>query len=103
MGIITKPEAVKIAILDTGIKLSQQHKYCYPEEQLIYKSWLQEGEKNDKMWGDDVGHGTHLATLLLSVAPHAIVHVARVFRAKKPDMKTELENVAKVQMNSDMN
>ncbi|KAF1966496.1 subtilisin-like protein [Bimuria novae-zelandiae CBS 107.79] len=60
---------VKIAILDSGILLSQENEDLYNQEP------------------NEVGHGTHLAVLLRKMAPNAIVHVGRVFR-KKPNRKS---------------
>ncbi|KAJ6031362.1 hypothetical protein N7540_002094 [Penicillium herquei] len=68
---------VKVAILDTGIDLSYDQQLIYDEySRMQYKSWVD----SDPEWKDENGHGTHLATLLLRVAPNAIVHVARVFK-----------------------
>lgn len=88
---------VKIAILDTGIELSESQKEIYEEDsEFIYKSWVDDNEEGFDSGKDDVGHGTHLATLLKKVARYAIVHVARVFKARKPNMATEVKNVAQV-------
>jgi hypothetical protein len=87
------PRRVKIAILDSGIELSQDTKELYdPEHTIRYKSWVDESTE----WKDEVGHGTHLAVLLRKIAPNAIVHVARVFR-KKPT-KSSVTNIAKVNL-----
>ncbi|KAJ4376387.1 hypothetical protein N0V83_001670 [Neocucurbitaria cava] len=71
---------VKIAILDSGIELSQDTKDMYDfEPKIQYRSWVDE----DETWKDEVGHGTHLAILLRKIAPNAMIHVERVFK-KKP-------------------
>lgn len=99
---LSTQEKVKIAILDTGIELSSEQRDIYEldiyghEREIEYKSWIDEVEEMGDMWKDDVGHGTHLATLLARIAPNAIIHVARVFRDRKPDMGTEPQNVAQV-------
>jgi Subtilase family len=91
---------VKIAILDTGIQLSDQQMDIYLEERKIkYKSWVDEEKEGHEIWRDAVGHGTHLATLLVKVAPFATIHMARVFRNRRPNMKTEFGNVAQVRIN----
>jgi hypothetical protein len=90
-------EKVRIAILDTGLELSQDQSDNYErEEKIVYKSWIGENEEGYPNGKDDVGHGTHLATLLVQVARYAHVHVARVFKESKPNMQRELQNVAKV-------
>ncbi|KAK4101058.1 subtilisin-like protein [Parathielavia hyrcaniae] len=55
------------------------------EEQIIEcKSWLENGTGAHGAWRsgnrDVDGHGTHCASLLLKVAPHAALYVARVFQ-----------------------
>ncbi len=89
---------VKIAILDTGIELSDDQRAIYERQdsKFIYKSWIDDNEEGFEKGRDDVGHGTHLATLLKRVAQHAVVYVARVFKERKPNMATEVKNVAKI-------
>ncbi|KAJ5613658.1 hypothetical protein N7528_007312 [Penicillium herquei] len=71
---------IKIAILDTGIELTSDEREIYDSHSRIqYKSWID----SDPEWKDEAGHGTHLATLLLRIAPNAIVHVARVFKKQR--------------------
>jgi hypothetical protein len=91
---------VKIAILDTGIKLTQNQEDSYNKrDDMKYKSFLH-SEMNDDTKRDDVGHGTHLAALLAGIAPEAIIHVARVFAKRKPDLTSEVKGVAEVLLNS---
>ena len=89
---------VKVAILDTGIELSDDQKAIYEghDSSFVYKSWVDDNAEGFEKGRDDVGHGTHLATLLKRVAQYAVVHVARVFKKRKPNMITEVKNVAKV-------
>jgi len=74
-------QRVKIAILDSGIYLSQQHMDLYSDAQphITYRSWIDQ----DQTWKDESGHGTHLAVLLRKIAPQAAVHVGRVYK-KRP-------------------
>ncbi len=94
---LRKPEVsdvkrVKIAILDSGIELSADHKAMYDREaKIVYRSWIDQ----ETEWKDDVGHGTHLAVLLRKIAPDAVVHVARVFK-KKPHVGKSAGDIAKV-------
>lgn len=86
-------QRVKIAILDSGIELSQDNEDLYNiEPKIQYKSWIDQ----DTEWKDDAGHGTHLAILVRKIAPNAIVHVGRVFK-KKPN-KGSAANVAQVKI-----
>ena len=90
-------QKVKIAILDTGIELSDDQRASHEQDdEFIYKSWVDDDEEGFEKGKDDVGHGTHLATLIKKVAQHAVVHVARVFKNRKPNMATEVGNIAEV-------
>jgi hypothetical protein len=88
---ISDNKRIKIAILDSGIDLSQHCLDIYNTEPKIqYYSWV-----DDKpSWIDEAGHGTHLAVLLRKIAPNAIIHVGRVF--KKNPTRASAECVAKV-------
>lgn len=87
-------ERVRVAILDSGLDLSEDQADIYNKRRdLVYKSWIDE---DDGIWKDEVGHGTHLATLLSRIVPHAQIHVARVFQKAKPDMGREPKNIARV-------
>lgn len=91
---VSNAQSVKIAILDSGIELSPDQKDMYnTEPKMKYYSWID----NDQEWKDDVGHGTHLAVLIRKIAPHAVVHVARVFK-KKPTVDDSAENIVKVRI-----
>ncbi|KAJ5738447.1 hypothetical protein N7493_001602 [Penicillium malachiteum] len=90
---------IKIAILDSGIDLTSDEKEIYDyDSRMKYKSWID----SDPEWKDEVGHGTHLATLLLRIAPNAIVHVARVFKQQRqgldsaPLIAEAIQHAAKV-------
>jgi len=90
-------EKIKIAVLDTGIELSEYQSDIYERQRdFIYKSWIDKDSEAGEKWGDDVGHGTHIATLLARVAPNAIIHVARVFRNREPDLNTEPKYISQV-------
>ena len=87
---VSDAQRVKIAIFDSGIELSQDHKDMYDTEpQMKYRSWVD----SDTECGDEMGHGTHLAILLCKVALNAVVHVARVFK-KKPDIQKSVQTIA---------
>lgn len=91
---VSDRQRVKIAILDSGIEPSQDHKDMYNTEfYMKYRSWVDDGTE----WRDEVGHGTHLAILLRQVAPDAVIHVARVFK-KKPDIQKSAQTIANVRI-----
>ena len=82
---------VKIAILDTGI----DRKHPSIEAQWNRrvkdaKSWI-DGEGGDR---DTCGHGTHNTSLLMKVAPEALIYVARVVKDYNGSLNDEI--VAKV-------
>ena len=67
---------VQIAVLDTGV--DTKHHFVKGAIRgariLNRRSFV----KNDTSIEDTSGHGTHIATLLLEVAPDAKIHIARV-------------------------
>lgn len=98
---------VKVAVLDTGFEPAEGLMVNYEHANRIKesKSWVASGgdqEVNSKNWRKDLdGHGTHVAYLLLRVAPVADVHIAQVFKTRKdledPEMATTVrERIAGV-------
>jgi hypothetical protein len=65
-----KPQRIKIAVLDTGIDLNND--------------WISQKRGRVQCWptngacADQDGHGTQVAYLILLLAPHVQVHVAKV-------------------------
>lgn len=80
-GICTRQGEVRIAILDTGISLPEEHSWNFEDRIKDYKSWLRTYEDDETE--DLDGHGTHAAALLLKTAPNANIYIARVFRDRK--------------------
>lgn len=80
-GICTRQGKVRIAILDTGISLPEEHIWNFEDRIKDFKSWLRTNE--DDKTEDFDGHGTHAAALLLKTAPNANIYIARVFRDRK--------------------
>jgi len=78
---------IKIAILDTGIDLKN--------------SWIQQKAgrircwPNDELCEDTDGHGTQVAYLLLRLAPHAQIQVAKIAKSQMLQ-DVEVEEIAKV-------
>ncbi|KAL8364577.1 hypothetical protein RB595_003728 [Gaeumannomyces hyphopodioides] len=85
-GSVAENKRIKIAILDSGLKLSEDHqmRYNYAPE-IKYRSWVDDPGSTEPK--DGVGHGTHLAVLLRKIAQEAEIHVARVYR-KRPGEKS---------------
>ena len=73
----THGKIVKIAILDSGVDMSHPDmKKTYKSRIKGRKSWIEGGQDNE----DECGHGTHIAAVVLRVAPSAHVFIARVVR-----------------------
>lgn len=86
---------IRVAILDTGISLSDGFYDSYRDRIKSFKSWLNpngivEDEDVDRE-NDSDGHGTHAAALLLKIAPHADIYIARVFRDRRETKSTAAE------------
>jgi subtilisin family serine protease len=66
---------IKVAVLDTGI--AYEHPDIAEQRARIVKDrdWTSSGID------DEVGHGTHIAALLLKVAPAAHIYIAKVFKS----------------------
>ncbi|UNI20026.1 hypothetical protein JDV02_006159 [Purpureocillium takamizusanense] len=89
---ISPAARVRIAVLDTGCDdnaaffLHSDHGSRLQE----WKDWVDESEQ----WQDQHGHGTHLVSLIMQIAPDALMYVARV--ARSPDeLLGASDNVAK--------
>ncbi len=94
---------VKVALLDTGIDL--EHAYFdkqYPHGRIkSVCSWVDGKEGVEDAWGgDESGHGTFIASLLLDLAPNIDLYVARISKSRGFRKGTAL-NVANVCMQSD--
>lgn len=92
---------VTVAVIDTGFQPPEALMDTYQKFHRIRESrtWLVAEEENNKVspdnWKVDLdGHGTHVADLLLRVAPIADVHIAQVFQTRKdltnPDIAAQL-------------
>lgn len=77
---------MKVALLDTGVDLSHQDFYDeYPNNRIkSVRSWVDDkGGVEDPRGGDDCGHGTFIASLLLYLGPNIDLYVARVSKSRK--------------------
>ncbi|KAA8894158.1 hypothetical protein FN846DRAFT_975629 [Sphaerosporella brunnea] len=83
---LTPPSPVRVAILDTGVDAFHP---ILRDKIVAQKSFLPQAHD----FVDSVGHGTHLAGLVLKVAPQADILVGRVFTRTKKDAQTAAEGI----------
>ena len=87
---------VSVAVLDTGFEPSKSLMVNYEDDCRIKDSktfLINEKDRvtDSESWRTDSdGHGTHVAQLLLRVAPVADVHIAKVFETRKDLNKPEI-------------
>ena len=87
------PAPVRIAVLDTGYDDRAIFTFQQDNQHRLkgWKDWVDQSDQPK----DFHGHGTHLVSLVMKIAPKAHMYIARV--AKSPsDLLTSSENVAKV-------
>lgn len=91
---------VKVALLDTGIDLKHaDFSYEYPSGRIkSVRSWVDgnEGSENQD-GGDESGHGTFIASLLLSLVPNIDLYVARISKSRIFQKGTTI-NIANVSL-----
>lgn len=76
-----KYQPIKIAVLDTGIDL--KHSSIRAAKKQNRLKTLKSFVKGDESVGDSHGHGTHVAALLLKVAPDSQLYIAKVASSGK--------------------
>lgn len=71
-------DRVRIAVLDTGV--DPNHPDMDTERIRSVRSWVngKNGGEEDRQAGDEFGHGTHTAGILLDLAPDADIYVAQI-------------------------
>ena len=77
---------IRVAILDTGALFADEVLDLYDGQLIECRNWHDCTDENGEHMpdgGDDDGHGTHVASLLLGVAPNCHVYVARVSGHRK--------------------
>lgn len=96
-------QAIRVAILDTGLQLSDALQENYVEENRIAandcKSFC------SSAWDTDVdGHGSHIGQIILDMAPHTQVYVAKICERRKDftnqRVKEVQENITKVRVDT---
>jgi subtilisin family serine protease len=67
---------VKIAVLDTGTDTDHCSLQAYEDQIKARYNWTDIGPIDDVM--DQLGHGTHIAGLILQYCPHAELYIAKI-------------------------
>ena len=75
--------SVKIAVLDTGADIDHPSLQAYEDRIKGLRNWTRTGSVNDI--ADQLGHGTHIANLLLQYCPHAELYIAKIADEGEPD------------------
>lgn len=70
---------VRVAILDSGVDMADPYVRGVVRRIKVKRNWTNDDPDN---WIDTYGHGTHVARLLIRVAPAADVYIARVSTGK---------------------
>jgi hypothetical protein len=85
---IQTPEKIRIAVLDTGIDLTDMMIKPAMSRIIDKRSWVGSPES----YLDNYGHGTHVARLLLKMAPAAEIFVAKI----TDDKNIDPENMSRI-------
>lgn len=87
------PARIKIAVIDTGYEETVPFFHSpLRRSRLIWKDWV----KDSLDPTDTAGHGTHIVSLIMTIAPEADIYVARVAEDQKGLEGASDETVAKV-------
>lgn len=87
-----KKDRIRIGVLDTGICMD--NKFIKMNlERIKYRSFVT-GDPDPEVHSDLVGHGTHVAGLLLQVAPNADIFVAKISNKGEPHDHQAIANVS---------
>jgi hypothetical protein len=85
------PDHIRIAVLDTGVDPADVMIKAARSRIIDKRSWIGSPENCD----DTYGHGTHVARLLLSMAPAAQIFVAKITDNKHVH-PSQMSNIAEV-------
>lgn len=82
-------ETVKIAVLDTGLDINHLLLRDYKNNgQIDQENYFDFTQPDNKMFTDDVGHGTFCTHLILKTCNTAEIYVAKVFNKVTADQET---------------
>lgn len=95
---LSGPHRVRIAIIDSGIDMDHVDIIAAFNDDRIRKvcDWVDghEGREHNRMT-DTLGHGTHIASIILNLTPNVELYIARVTKSSQLS-DSQAENVAKV-------
>jgi len=86
-------ERIRIAVLDTGVDLADTLIKTVKSRITEMRSWV--GSPED--CSDNYGHGTHVARLLVKMAPTAEIFVAKITNGKNIEPEN-MSRIAKVSL-----
>ncbi len=90
---IETPENIRIAVLDTGLDLTDSRIKAAKSRIVDKRSWI--GPSDNCV--DTDGHGTHVTRLLLEMAPSAQIIVAKIADGRVVDSKN-MVHIAQVSL-----
>lgn len=74
--VYTSHKRIKICIIDTGIDIT--HPSLKAAKLMGNLGEMKSFKGDSEDLNDEIGHGTHIAELVLTLAPEAILYVAKV-------------------------
>ena len=86
-----RQHSVRVAVIDTGADMpTNVAKDDYNGRLKECRTWLNtEDSKGMPQGGDDDGHGTHLVSLVLNIAPLCDVYAAQVFPKRERESSSD--------------
>lgn len=81
---------IKVAILDSGIDLGNTDIDAQLDQIKDIRSWVDDKSGLKVHDGDSSGHGTHIAGIILDLAPNVDIYIAKVTKFR------ELENISQI-------
>jgi len=95
-----REDRIRIAVLDTGIFTDDDNFFRGAKDRIRgYWSPGQLGQANLNDCRDSYGHGTHVARILLEVAPFADIFIAKISENKHLE-ESKVHYIAKVRLYS---